>query len=80
MRGREGKTYSDELVRGRVDLRARERQRMNQSRMTHVIESDEVWVGKGVECVGGEEVHIKRSGYPTPNEIGLGARVVFYKV
>lgn len=55
-------------------------QRMNQSRMTHVTESDEVWVRKGVECVGGEEVLIKRSGYPTPNEIGLRARVVFYKV
>ena len=53
---------------------------MNQSRMTHLTECDEVWVRKGVECVGGEEVHIKRSGCPTPNEIGLGARVVFYKV
>ena len=53
---------------------------MNQSRMTHVIESEEVWVRKGVECVGEEEVHIKGSGCPTPNEIGLGARVVFYKV
>ena len=37
-------------------------------------------VRKGVECVGGEEVRIKGSGCPTPNEIGLGARVVFYKV
>ena len=53
---------------------------MNQSRMTHVTESEEVWVRKGVECVGEEEVHIKGSGCPTPNEIGLGARVVFYKV
>ena len=53
---------------------------MNQSRMTHMTECDEVWVGKGVECVGEEEVRIKRSGCPTPNEIGLGARVVFYKV
>ena len=52
---------------------------MNQSRMTHVTESDEVWVRKGVKCVGGEEVRIKGSGCP-PNEIGLGATVVFYKV
>ena len=66
MRGREGKAYSNELVRGRVGLRARERQRMILSEMKHVTESDEVWVGKGVECVGGEEVRIKRSGYPTP--------------